>query len=322
MPLVGSQNVKLVELKLEDIVDDARYSFSYPADPPSLFESVEKTGVISPVWVTRSTADSFNLVSGFRRLTAARKFQIETIMALVFYDMDQFDLFLLGVEENTVVRAFNQVELALIVSSATENFGKSFNELADVLFPILGLSKSRKIYNRLVDLAQFGPKAHTLVARLKMPLGSVSDLADFNSDDREAICLWLTENNFGLSKSVKLIETISEICGIEKISVNAVIDYAEADTPSDIDPPQRGVELFDNIMNRRNPALKKMQDRFDSNVRDLKLPAGVTVIPPKNFEGKNLDFVIKAGDAKTTVDSAQALAQADKAKLSKLFDWI
>jgi len=323
MTLNGSKNIKLVELKLEDIVDDTRYSFSFPAHRPALFESVKKTGVISPVLVTPSPDEGlFNLVSGFRRFTAARKLRIETITALLFKDTDQFEMFLLCVEENAASRAFNQVELSFIVSSAAENFGKSFNELIDVLFPILGLSKSRKIYNRLVDLARFGPVSHDLIERLKMQLGSITDLADLGADDREAICLWLVENNFGLSKSVKLIETILEICGIEKISVNAVIGGSEADTPSDIDPPQRSIKLFDNIMNRRNPALKQMQDRFDSNVRDLKLPAGVTVIPPKNFEGKNLDFVIKAGDAKKAVDSAKAISEVDKVKMSKLFDWI
>ncbi|VAX22228.1 hypothetical protein MNBD_NITROSPINAE04-2020 [hydrothermal vent metagenome] len=319
----GSKNVKLVELKLEDIVDDTRYSFSYPADHPALFESVKKTGVISPVWVAPSPVEGlFNLVSGFRRLTAARKLRIKAITALVFKDQLPFDLFLLGVEENAISRVFNQVELSFIVSSATENFGKSFDELVDVLFPILGLSKSRKIYNRLVDVARFGPVAHSLIVKLKMPLGSVSGLADLGADDREAICLWLTKNNFGLSKSVKLIETVLEISGIEKISTNAVIQDAEAQTPVDIEQSQRSVKLFDNIMNRRNPVLEQMQARFDSNVKDLNLPAGVTVIPPKNFEGRTLDFVIKAGGAKKAIDSASAISKTGKVKLSKLFDWI
>ncbi|VAX25377.1 hypothetical protein MNBD_NITROSPINAE03-1667 [hydrothermal vent metagenome] len=317
------KSVKLTELKLEDIKEDARYSFSYPADPSVLFESVKKRGVISPVWVTPSSTDgAFNLIHGFRRITAARKFQIETIMALVFEDHDPFELFLLGVEENAVSRVLNQVELSFIVSAAVENFGKSFNELAEVLFPILGLSKSKNIYDRLLDLARFGPASHALIAKLKMPLGATVPLAGFGADDRELICLWLTKNNFGLSKSVKLIEIVSEICGIEKISANAVINDAEAKTPVDIDPPQRAEKLFNNIMSRRNPTLADMQARFASNVKDLKLPAGVTVIPPKNFEGKSLDFVIKAGDARKAVDNARAISEAGKAKLSKLFDWI
>jgi len=323
MTLNTPRSLKLVELNPENIVEDTRYSFSYPANRPALFESVKKTGIIQPLWVTPSPAgDKFNLISGFGRFAAARKFQIETIIALLFEDRGQFEMFLMSVEENSFVRSFNQVELSFIVLSAVENFNKSFNELADVLFPLLGLSKSRNIYNWLLDLARFGPAAHSLIARLKMPLGPARALGDFGADDREAICLWLTENNFGLSKSVKLIEVVSEICGIEKISVNAVIQDVETAVPVEMEPPQRNEKLFSHLIKRRNPLLAEMQSRFNSSVRDLKLPSGIKVNPPKNFEGRSLDFVIKAGDAKRAVMSANAIIGAGELKLSKLFDWI
>lgn len=318
----GSQSVTLAKLKLKDIRKDERYSFSFPAGPPALFTSVKKTGIIQPVWVTPSTSGMFNLINGFRRLAAARKFQIEKIMALIFEGYDPFWLFLLSVEENASIRAFNQVELSFIVSTAAEKFNRPFDELMDVLFPLLGLSKSRNIYNWLLDVARFGPASHSLIARLKMPLGPARALADFEAEERETLCLWLSEKNFGLNRSVRLIEAIYEISEIEKISTNTVIQDAENNVPVDMEPPQRNEKLFENILTRRNPTLAQMEARFNASVKELKLPSGVTVIPPKNFEGRSLDFVIKAGDAKTAADSARSISEADKEKLARLFDWI
>lgn len=316
------KGVTFASLPLADINPDQRFCFSHPVSSDSLLDSVRENGVLQPVWVVGDEAGEKTLVSGFRRLDAAARAGLPTIPALVFAVTAPYDLFIRHLDENTATRELNSVELALAVGSAIANFGKSHDEVMDGLAPRLGLERSRKVLDDLLAIAGFGPAARELASAKGVAPGRAAVMASCGDGDRETLCRWLLDHRFGVNKSLKLFETIMEIAEAEKIPVENVIEDVETSITDDMDPPARAARMFDLISARRNPQLEKMKNDFAAAVKSAGLPGGVEIIPPANFEGRHIEFRIRAGDAKTAVTRARAVADAGEKKLNPLFKWI
>lgn len=309
-------------LPLSRVEPDLRFCFSYPVPSDRLINSVRDNGVLQPVWIAEGANGKKALVSGFRRFDAAARAGLPAIPALALGGIAPYDLFIRHVCENMASRDLNSVELALTVSAAMANFGKTGGDVMEGLLPRLGLERSRKILDGLLAIAGFGPAARELASARGVAPGRAAVMASCGDGERETVCQWLLERRFGVNRSLQLFETILEIAAIEKTSAESVIGDVESSIPADMDPPARAARLFDRISARRNPQLEKMKTDFADAVKAAGLPAGVDISPPANFEGRHIEFRIRAGDAKTAAERARALAGAGEEKLAPLFKWI
>ncbi len=314
---------------IKDIVVDNRFCFSFPAETSALNKSVASFGVINPVWIVKSQDNRKTIVSGFRRYNAARKAGLETIPALTFKAGREYDLFIAHVAENTAVRKLNVGEISRVIFCANEHFGHGFEKISDRLFDALGLERSRKIYDMLLAVAGYGPAAKDIVSA-GMSLKAAYRLARFEPDQRETLCKWIMDNRYGTSKSSLMIDMIDDIQAVKKKSVDEIIADAEAHVSPDMEKPQRSSRLFESVATMRNPILARMRRDFQTALESLNLPPSVEVIPPNNFEGRHIEFVIRARDRSSAISSFKALSKVAEAesentessKLSGLFGWI
>jgi len=314
---------------IKDIVVDNRFCFSFPAETSALDKSVASFGVINPVWIVKSQGDRKTIVSGFRRYNAARKAGRKMIPALTFEAGREHDLFIAHVAENTTVRKLNVGEISQAIFCAGELFGHGFEKITDRLFDALGLERSRKIYDMLLAVARYGPAAKNIVSA-GMSLKSAYRLAKFDPNQRETLCRWITDNRYGTSKSSLMIDMVGDIQAITKKSVDEIIADAEKHVPSAMERAQRSSRLFESVTTLLNPTLARMRRDFQGAVKALKLPPSIEIVPPDNFEGRNIEFIIRAGGRSSAISSFKALskvaeaesADTEDSKLSGLFRWI
>ena len=323
MTRIALAKAKLIEVSLKSLKVDSRHCFSYPLEIYSLAESVKQIGVVSPVWVVSSDGGSPALVNGFRRVSAAKAAGLQKIAALEFTGTTPYDLFFAHVCEDAIIRKLNLIEQAAIVSLAIDQFGRSESDVITLLMPAIGLSKSKKILNHLMIINQFGEASKKAIYETGMKLGAAFALDAFEHDEREELCRWLTHHKFGLNRSTRLIEAISDIHLREKIAVKCILNEANkisAGVPH-IDK-QFTALVYDTLMKRRSPHLAQMEAEMKDVIIGMKLPGNAEVVLPENFEGRKVEFKIKADNAQTLFDSVRMIGGIEMPQLKKLYKWL
>ncbi len=92
--------IKVKEVKIKDLVsfEDSPFEFREDEGFAQLFESVSESGVISPIVVCEKD-DSFEIISGYRRVEACRRLNIDVIPAII-KDLTREEAIVMHVDSN------------------------------------------------------------------------------------------------------------------------------------------------------------------------------------------------------------------------------
>jgi len=94
-----------------------------------LAESIKKQGLINPI-VVRRHGEHYQLVSGYRRLMAARKFNIPKLLCRIM-DMDEKDAMIASATENILREDQDIIQEAKLYKKLIENHGLTKAEIAE-----------------------------------------------------------------------------------------------------------------------------------------------------------------------------------------------
>jgi ParB family chromosome partitioning protein len=98
----------------------------------SLAESIVRKGVLQPILVTRLGCNDYQLVAGERRLRASKMAGLKEIPALVT-DVGKEDQLEIAILENVQREDLNPIEEAEAYRRLAEEFGRTHDELAEML---------------------------------------------------------------------------------------------------------------------------------------------------------------------------------------------
>lgn len=92
--------IKVKEVKIKDLVsfEDSPFEFREDESFAQLFESVSESGVISPIVVCERDA-GFEIISGYRRVEACRRLNIDVIPAII-KDLTREEAIVMHVDSN------------------------------------------------------------------------------------------------------------------------------------------------------------------------------------------------------------------------------
>jgi len=126
---------KVVEVNLSDInAEDTEYQFRVSLKVSDLVKSIRQDGQQFPV-ILRGEKP-YQIVSGFRRITALRELQAVKVKAIIREDLDDEEAFKVSFIENEKKKNLNALDKAHAVEKL-KKFGKKREEIA----LIFGLSE-------------------------------------------------------------------------------------------------------------------------------------------------------------------------------------
>ena len=140
-PSAGITAGKVEELPLTKI-DTSDTTFRFRADLRigPLVESIKAEGIQIPVVLRKQGKGTFQIISGFRRITAARKAGLTAVPAIV-RDLSDEEAFKASVLENTNRKTYSDIDRANVVA---EYRRRGFTGGDDVPLAVLGLTKRQQ----------------------------------------------------------------------------------------------------------------------------------------------------------------------------------
>ena len=116
-PSAGITEGKVTMIPIDKIeIDDTTYRFRADLRVASLVESIKSEGIQIPVIVRRASKGRYQIVSGFRRVTAAHKAGLDAVPAIV-RDLSDADASKASVLENTNRKTYSDIERALVLKA-------------------------------------------------------------------------------------------------------------------------------------------------------------------------------------------------------------
>ena len=110
---------KVVEIPLDLILDDTQFRFRVDLRITPLVKSIHADGIQIPVVVRKKGKGKFQLVCGFRRITAAREAGLDAVPAIV-RDLSDAASFRCSVLENTARNSLSPTDKALVLQAHRE----------------------------------------------------------------------------------------------------------------------------------------------------------------------------------------------------------
>lgn len=293
------KNRKFGEIPL-DHIDRTEISsdFSFPVESGALLDSIREAGLFQPVYLaaSRENRDRLFLLSGHRRLRAVERLGWDRVPAFVLEDSPlPSEALLFNVEENRVHRAFNDIERSNILFKLA-GFGVPETEIIDSLMPLLGLERSRKVYQNCLSLQDLIPDFKEYLVRIEAPLRVSTALARWKEEDQKALFQGVRHFNPGANKLREILEILEEIALRDGISLSFVLQTEELLSifhKEDLAPADKGRKVWEYLQKKRFPYLTGKKEAMEEEIKGLTVPKGAVLGFPENFEEEELTLHLR-----------------------------
>lgn len=282
-------------------IEDTTFRMSFAPDLHALKASLETVGMLQPV-VLRGK-ETFQIVSGYRRVCAARELGWQEIPAEVCLpeELNVAAGFARNFFENVASRPFNLVEAALVVKGFLGCCQAGSEKLRDTILPLLGFQPATRVLSWLCRLERLIAEWQALVVCKDIPLANAAKIAEFSEDDQRSLHAALGHLKLGQNKLRQCLEMVEEIARREEISVARLLGSEEFTAIRDnrlLNLPERTERFRKALRERRYPDLTGQEEAFERSRKELGLPTSVSLEPPEYFEGDRLrvSFSFRSGE--------------------------
>lgn len=163
-----------------------------------LAESIRQQGIIQPVTVRKISHDHYQLISGERRLKAARMAGLETLPAFI-RGADDAQMLELALVENIQRENLNAIEIAISYQKLMEECKLSQDELSS------RVGKSRATVANYMRLLKLPPELQVAIRDEKISMGHARALVNIEDEETQ---LAILKNILIKELSVREVEAI------------------------------------------------------------------------------------------------------------------
>jgi len=119
-------------------------------------------------------------------------------------------------------------------------------------------------------------------------------LARLPSRDQLPIASWLIQTPIGTNYALQILENLEDLSKREESRPSAVLNRVLGAVQNDnLQPKEMGRRIRDCLHQSLHPTSEEHLARYREFEKQLKLPKGVRLVPPKNFEGTTFSLEIK-----------------------------
>ena len=276
-------------VNLENLEQDpGPYGMSFGFDIDPLVQSMKEIGLINAPCVIENPSGQMNIVTGYRRVMAARVLKWSDLPCrdLTTVDPSPLHLLLLNLKDNMTTRVFNDVEKGMVLSRLVKHIPRE--EVLNQYMPMMHLPSNDPLLALFLALEEGNRDIKEAVAEGRLPLRNVKRLFELHGGSRDVVFHWLSNIRFNANQQAHFIEIIEDISareerGIPDILVeNDMVGLLHDDKRNN---PQKAKHVLEVLRRRRFPRLTKAEQAFQKQVAGLMLPNGITIHHPPHFEG-------------------------------------
>jgi ParB/RepB/Spo0J family partition protein len=272
---------------------DHFFLITYPLNSEPLISSIERVGLLQPVFLRELPSGKYQIVHGFRRVLACRDLHFEAVEAWVYNLENLGDLegFRISLLDNLTIRRLNLIEKATVLYKLFHQFGLEKQVVIRDYMPLLNLEPSSEVLGGYLQLYQLEGEVQNYLVAEEIPLKLALELLRFSPEDQRQLVHLASSLKLTLNTFKELISLIEEIMGREDITLENLLD--ELDIPgilaSSILPvPQKTEKVRKILKQRRYPLLTSLEDQLQEKLKQLRLPKEVLITLPPFLEGDRL----------------------------------
>jgi len=278
-----------ISIESIDATDDF-YRMSYFGDVSALRDSLQAVGQVQPLWTEVLDDGRFRVISGFRRLEAARKlgWQALWVDAISGTPEDRFGWFKQTLFENLSLRPFNWVEKAFVVQKLRDQFRISEEEIVKQWFPALEIGQNRKWLDWLLAIPNYEPAVQKAIAGDALTFDLFEYLPALDSQSRRTLVALFQSLRLGKNRQKEFFALLRDVALLKKTTLAGLLELEEITQILGAESAslgQKTQQVRERLRRWRYPNLTETEARFRNILRSLRLPPGIQLRPPQNFEG-------------------------------------
>ena len=308
---------------------DDFYRTSYFSDFSALQRSLRAVGQVQSVRLEKRADGGLRVISGFRRIWAARQLGWTTLEAEVISvpASKQFRLFRQTLFENLALRSFNWVEKAFVVRRLKNQFRVTEDEIVGNWFTALQIGQNRRWLAWLLPIPGYEYDVQRAIAEDALTFDLFEFLPELDGESRQALVGLFQVLKLGKNRQKEFFSLLRDVALREEISIGALLKRDELEKilrAENTSLGQKTQRTRETLRRWRYPHLVATETRFRQLLRDLRLPPGIQLRPPPNFEGDKfrMDFAFRnAEDFTKIVRKLREVAASGKLDaLSRLWE--
>jgi len=294
--------------------NDLTYQISTPTPVDRIAQSISRIGLINPPILSQTKHSGYQIVSGFRRITACQGLGGSGLTARILSpDMAPLHILGLAIADNAQHRDLNLIEQA----TAIDKLGRYLNDDTDILNygNSLGMQLNRAFIGRLRRLNNLSRSIKDAVASNTVPLTIALELEKLDAASAEELSFFFEELRPTLNQQKEMVSLVKEIARLEDRLIPELIKAGpvggiRADT--DLDRTQKIKRIRSSLKKRRYPSIHQFEVFFDRSLKALDLPRDIGFSPPADFEGNRFSVTISfhsQAEFKTHIETLFRLAE-------------
>ncbi len=279
--------------------DSGPFSMSYAFDLSPLIASIRKVGLINPPIVRENIDGPMDIVAGYRRIEILKSMGLPDIPCRILpAATSRLECVLLNLYDNLTIRTFNDVEKSMVLNRLKRFVSQE--DLLERYMPLLNLRPRLSLLTYYLTLEDLETCVKKAIAQKSLSPQTVRALQDRHHDARIVMTEWISILMLNFNQQKQFIEYTEDICIRDGIVVTELFKappIVKILQEQDMNPPQKAKLVLEYLRNRRFPRLSRAEKLFQSRVSSIKLPKGVSIRHPPQFEGSDyhLEIAFKDG---------------------------
>ncbi len=280
----------------------------------ALQDSIQEIGVIHPVILGKTTA-GYKIICGHRRVTIGKKLGLAEIPARVAEsDLDPETQVMLNLMENRSHRSYSDIEKGRIIHKLA-TAGMSEEIIIRKYMPILGLERSKKLYQEFSRVPGFATEMQILLHEMNVPMRIFSRLMQWSAPCRDTALHLFASLRPGINKWRELLELAEEIARIENKSPGEIFRKEEIQEII-AQNGKEGHEKYDRIVQTltpwRYPVLHDLRMKIARTLDQLSIGPQTKIRVHESFETEEIKIEIKGRDHKSLIEEIERLGIATR----------
>jgi len=258
-----------------------------------LARSIKAVGILHPPILLQRDSTVYSIVSGFKRLTIARKTQKKIHCLILAPSTHPQHCLEIALEDSLTSHPLSPIERAVFLKKMRSYY--SDKELAENFLPRLNMTGSTILVEKSCSLLQLEFPLQTAVHSGVIDEKAAHQLLQLDMRDRLALYDIITALHLSVGNQKKVISSLHDLAKRRKTSIHTLLcskDIKNILNHSTANTPQKTTLLANWLNRERFPRLLAAEKEFKIFRDNLNLPNNVSLTPSRSFERDNIGMTI------------------------------
>jgi len=298
-------------------LDDRTFFIGSRGDINEVKHSINEVGLLNPPSLIKK-GTKFQILSGWKRITACKELLFKEILSKVYEADELTNQVCLKMIYHENQERLNGIEKAELCSKFKILCGFDDNKLMKEALPIVGVSPSRRNFDRFISLSSLEDEIKEACDDGKISVDQAVLLSEVEKRDRvEILRNILLKFRLNNNETREVLKDIQGVALRDNRSLVKLID----ELLSKIGSSGGKNEFRHELKLLRYPMLTEAEDQFRSLLKDLNFTKELNFFHPPFFEGNEIEMRLRFSDSRRFSEIISYLSsKINRSKIEKLIN--